>query len=151
MAIHAIEHHPLFYLKLLVRRMALATVWARGILWMHGGTVSPFTYGGSILSYIVDRPFDLSQMLLSPITFMLAVLCIGFTWRRWRREHVILIATALLVIVPYIPFYLEFRYILPAAFTYLIWIGLGTDLLLERVSRRQRVDQPSVKVLTTAS
>lgn len=150
-AIHAIEHHPLFYLKLLVRRAALATVWARGILWMHGGTVSPFAYGGSMAAYIIDRPLDLLQMLLSPITFMLAILCVGFTWRRWRREHIVLIATALLVIVPYIPFFLEFRYILPAAFTYLIWIGLGADLLLERASRRRRVSQPSIKALTTAS
>jgi hypothetical protein len=78
------------------------------------------------------------------MTFTLAILCLGFTWRRQRREHMILIATALLVIVPYIPFYLDYRYILPAVFTYLIWIGLGVDLLLERASRyRERLSEPA--------
>ncbi len=150
-AVRAIEHHPLFYLKLLARRTALATVWARGIQWMHRGTVSPFTYEHGILSYIVDRPFDLLQMLLSPITFILAMLCLGFTWRRWRQEHIILITTILVVVVPYILALMEFRYILPAAFTYLIWIGLGADLLLERASQRRRASSPSIGELTTAS
>jgi 4-amino-4-deoxy-L-arabinose transferase-like glycosyltransferase len=150
-AIHAIERHPLFYLKLLARRTAQATIWARGILWMHRGTVSPFAYGPGILSYVVNRPLDLLQMSLSPITFILAILCLGLTWRRWRREHLTLIAVALVVLISYIPFYIEFRYILPAVFTYLIWIGLGADLLLERVSSWRWATHPSIKVPTAAS
>jgi 4-amino-4-deoxy-L-arabinose transferase-like glycosyltransferase len=137
-AVRAIEHHPFFYLELLARRTVLATVWARGILWMHRGTVSPFADGHGLVSYIVNRPFDLLQMSLSPMTFILAIICLGFTWRRWRREHMVLIMTALFVIVPYIPIYVEFRYILPSVFAYLIWIGLGADLLLERVTQTQR-------------
>jgi 4-amino-4-deoxy-L-arabinose transferase-like glycosyltransferase len=151
LAVKAIENHPLFYLKLLARRTALATVWARGILWMHGGTVSPFAYGHGILSYIVNRPFNLLQMLLSPITFVLGILCLGFTWRRWRQEHIILIATILIVIIPYILTFLEFRYILPAVFTYLIWIGLGADLLLERVNRWRLATRPSINLPGAAS
>jgi 4-amino-4-deoxy-L-arabinose transferase-like glycosyltransferase len=137
-AIRAIEHHPLFYLELVARRTAIATVWSRGIEWMHNGTVSPFTYGRGLFSYIVNRPLDLLQMMLSPAIFVLAMFGLGSTWRRRWRAHLVLIAVVLAVIVPYILVGVVFRYTQPATFAYLIWIGLGADLLLERVSRRLR-------------
>ncbi len=141
--VEAIEHHPLFYLRLLARRTALATVWERGIQWMHRGTVSPFTYGGGLLAYIVNRPFDLFQMLLSPAVFVLSMLGLGFTWHRRWRAHLVLIATVLAVIVPYIFIRVEFRYVLPATFAYLIWIGLGADLLVERAGRARHAPPTS--------
>lgn len=150
-ATRAIEHHPLFYLRLLARRTLLLTAWTFNILWMHSGTLSPFAYGHGIVSYIVNRPFDLLQMSLSPMTFILAVLCLGFTWRRWRREHVVLIVTILFTILPYIVFYYEFRYIAPTLFIYLIWIGLGADLLLERVRTWRLATRPPIDVRTATS
>ncbi len=149
--IRAIEHHPLFYLKLLARRVALATVWERGTEWMHGGTRSPFTYDGDILSYVTERPFDLLQVSLSPLVFLLAMLGLGATWRRSWRAHLPLIATVLTVIGLYIFIRVEFRYVLPATFVYLIWIGLGADSLMERMSRWRSVEIIPPAVSCTAA
>ncbi len=38
---------------------------------------------------------------------------------------------------------MEPRYVVPAAISYLIWIGLGCDLLLERLGYRRRLHDPS--------
>lgn len=147
----AIKQHPFFYIELVARRVLLATVWSRGLSWMHGGTLSPATYGHGIVSYILHRPFDLLQMAISPITFLLAMLSLALTWRRWRREHLVLIAIVLFVIIPYLPFYLEFRYMLPSLFAYLLWIGLGADLLLERVSQRRLTGSSAINLPNPAS
>jgi 4-amino-4-deoxy-L-arabinose transferase-like glycosyltransferase len=131
-AVRAIERHPLFYGELLLYRTAQATVWSSSPTWMHRGAVSPLSYKAGPLVYAIERPFNLLEDLLEPVVFLLAVLSVALTWRRWRKAHTILIAVVLATIVPYIPLLVEHRYIVPAAFAYLIWIALGADLLVER-------------------
>jgi 4-amino-4-deoxy-L-arabinose transferase-like glycosyltransferase len=134
-AVRTIEQRPLFYLKLVARRAALATIWTFNTEWMHGGSTSPSAYGHGWLSFALHRPFNLLEVMLQPLVFLLAMLALAFTWSRRARAHAILIATTLAVIVPYVLLYLEFRYVLPAAFAYFIWIGLGADLLLARLGQ----------------
>jgi 4-amino-4-deoxy-L-arabinose transferase-like glycosyltransferase len=134
--VHAIEHHPLFYLKTLAYRVAIATVWAHDQLWMHRGSPPVFTYKGGLLALIFERPLAVAQYMLQPLAFLLAMLALGFTWRGRRAHHLILIATVLAVLVPYIAISVESRYLLPAAFAYFIWIGLGADLLMQGIQAR---------------
>jgi hypothetical protein len=49
----------------------------------------------------------------------------------------------LATVVPYIPLLVSPRYIRPASFAYLCWIGLGVDLLVERAMARWRPRAPS--------
>jgi 4-amino-4-deoxy-L-arabinose transferase-like glycosyltransferase len=132
-ALKAIEHHPLFYLELLARRTAIATVWSYDHNWMHRDTLSPLSYKGGLASYVIEHPFDLLQTALQPALFLLAMLALGLTWRRYRAQNALLLAVVLATVLPYILIHVEFRYVLPAAFVYLIWIGLGADLLAERI------------------
>jgi 4-amino-4-deoxy-L-arabinose transferase-like glycosyltransferase len=132
-AVQAIEHHPLFYLELLGHRTVFATLWSFDPSWMHKGTVSPLSYRGSLLSYVATRPADLLQVALAPAVFAFAMLALGLTWRRRRAQHAVLIAVVLATLVPYILIHVEPRYLPPASFAYLIWIGLGVDLLAERL------------------
>jgi hypothetical protein len=145
-AIKAIKQHPLFYLKLVARRAVISTLWTFNPEWMHRGVKSPQTYGHGLIAYLRDRPLDLFQVALQPLVFILAMLTLGLTWRRRRDAHAILLATVVSVIAPYIVFYFEFRYALPAAFAYLILIGFGADLLIERAGlwRAERRPQSAV-------
>lgn len=141
--VKAIEQHPLFYLKGIVHRSVLATAWNHDETWMRRGVTSPFSYKGGALAYVLDRPLDVLEYVLQPLAFLLALLTLACTWRRWRREHLILLAAALSVLVPYVAIHVEGRYVLPAEFTYFIWIGLGAHLLLERLRSRSRTRSPA--------
>src|SRR4029077_8075417 len=135
-AIQAIEHHPLFYVNLLAYRTTLATLRSYSPTWMRRGAASPIGYKPGLLAFAAGRPFDLLEDSLEPAVFLLAMLSLGFTWRRWIRSHVVLITVVPATIVPYIPLLIDHRYLLPAAFAYLIWIALAADLLFERFAHR---------------
>jgi 4-amino-4-deoxy-L-arabinose transferase-like glycosyltransferase len=135
-AIDVIEQHPLFYVELLAYRTGEATILAYSPSWMHRTTVSPLTYKRGPLAFAVERPFNLLEAALEPAAFLLALLTLALTWRRWRRSHAVLMAVALCTVVPYIPLFVMPRYVLPAAVAYLIWVGLGADLLMDALTRR---------------
>jgi 4-amino-4-deoxy-L-arabinose transferase-like glycosyltransferase len=147
-AVHAIGQHPLFYAELVARRVALSTAALYESAWMYRGGESPFLYhtrtGGGLLSYVVNRPLPLLQSMFEPAIFALAMLALACTWRRFRREHLLLIAVVLSGLIPYWLLHFEARYALPALPFYLMWIALGAELLGERVVRRLRPDPDSI-------
>jgi hypothetical protein len=149
-AIAAIEQHPLFYGELLGYRIALATVRAFDPSWMQRGATSPFAYAAGPIAFAIARPLNLLEALLEPAVFVLAMLTLGLTWRRRKREHLVLIAVVLATVVPYIFLLVSPRYIRPAAFAYLCWIGLGADLLIERVASKVRSVHPRRLVLASS-
>ncbi len=72
------------------------------------------------------------------------MLALGLTWRRWRAQHVVLIAVVLATLAPYILIQVLPRYLPSASFAYLIWIGLGVNVLAERLGASLgRVDDRS--------
>jgi 4-amino-4-deoxy-L-arabinose transferase-like glycosyltransferase len=131
--IHAIEQHPLAYLEVLVHRVAIATVLVYENSWMHRGVGTAFSHTGGLLSFVLDRPLVVLEDALEPLVFVLAMLGLGLTWRRWSSRQRIPVAVVLCVLLPYVAIHVEARYLLPAVFVYFIWIGLGADLLIERV------------------
>lgn len=143
-AVQAISRHPLSYAKLLLYRTALSTVWRFDPAWMRRGAVSPLAYKAGPLAFAVQRPFNLLELALEPAVFLLAVASLGLTWRRYKRAHLVLIAVVLATIAPYVLLLDGARYILPAAFSYLIWIALGADLLAERWTPVKSAPPPSV-------
>ena len=137
-AISVIEQHPLFYGELLAYRALLATVRTFNPSWMRQGATSPFSYSAGPLRFAIDRPFNLLKVLLEPAIFVMAMLTIILTWRRRRHAHLVLVTVVLATIVPYIFLLVTPRYIIPASFAYLCWVGLGVDLLIERLTARWR-------------
>ena len=142
-AIAAIEDHPLFYGKLLAYRVTLATVRAFDPDWMRRGATSPFSYAAGPVAFAIERPLNLLEVLLEPMVFVLAMATLALTWRRARRAHLVLMVVVLATVVPYIPLLISPRYIRPASFAYLCWIGLGVDLLVERAMARWRLSASS--------
>jgi 4-amino-4-deoxy-L-arabinose transferase-like glycosyltransferase len=136
--IRIIERHPFWYLELLAHRAAMATAWQFEPYWMHIEAGKWSRYKGSFLGYLVSHPLDTLEDALEPAVFLLGMLSLCLAWRGRRRQHAILIALALAVILPYIPVHVEARYLLPAVPAYVIWIGLGADYLIERVAGRSR-------------
>jgi 4-amino-4-deoxy-L-arabinose transferase-like glycosyltransferase len=136
--IDVIEQHPFWYLKLLVHRVAIATIWQFEREWMHIEAGHWSHYRGSIFGFVVTHPLDTLEDALEPAVFLLGMLGLGLTWRRRRQRHAMLVALVLAVLVPYIVLHVEARYLLPAVPAYLIWIGLGADCLIERVAARSR-------------
>lgn len=133
--IPALEQHPLFYAEVVGRRVARSTLLTYEGAWMHHGVTLPHgRTPGAFASFALGRPLALLEDALQPAVFLFAMLTLGLTWRRWRQQHLILVAVALSVLLPYIAVHLESRYILPAACAYLVWVGLGIDLLAERVT-----------------
>lgn len=132
--IQAITQHPLFYLETVAYRVAITTIAANNVRWMHAGAGHAFAYKGGPLAFFIDSPLRVLEYALEPLVFLLAMLAMGLTWRRWKAQHVILLAVVATVLLPYIAINVEGRYIVPANIAYLIWIGLGADLLIERIS-----------------
>lgn len=133
--VETIEHDPLWYVKLLAHRLAIATVWQWEPYWMH---LEAGHYKGSLVAFAVSHPLDTLEDLLEPAVFLLAMLGLGLTWRRNRQQQAILVALVLAVLVPYLAIHVEARYLLPAVPAYFIWIGLGADRLIEGVVARSR-------------
>jgi hypothetical protein len=148
-ALHAIVGHPLFYARILGRRVVLSTVALYESAWMYQTGESPFRYrtrtGKGLFSYVLHRPLELLESAYEPALFMLAMLVLLLTWRRWWREHLLLIAAALSALLPYWLLHFEARYALPTLPLYLVWIALGADLLGERVVRRLRARRQSLR------
>jgi hypothetical protein len=144
-ALHAIASHPLFYAELLGRRVLLSTVALYESAWMYNTGESPFRYrtrtGKGPLSYALHRPLELLESVYEPALFVLAMLALLFTWKRFRREHLLLSAVALSAVLPYWLLHFEARYVMPTLSLYIAWIALGADLLLVRLARRLRAHQ----------
>lgn len=134
--VETLEHHPLFYLKVLAHRVALATVLMNETAWMSSGAGDVFGSAGGIFSSIVKRPLIVLEDALEPFVFVAAMIGLALTWRYRTREHALLIALALSVLLPYIALHVEARYLLPAFPAYFIWIGLGIDHLYVRARAR---------------
>ncbi len=136
-----IAHHPLFYLKTVAHRIWVTTFAEFDPEWMSKGTSTPFAYSGGPLAFVVAHPFQLLQLALMPSVFLLAMLSLGCSWARYKPEHLILIALAVAIALPSVIVHFDGRFVMPMAISYLLWIGLGSDLLLERlrVWRRARL------------
>lgn len=144
-ALHVIARHPLYYAELVANRVLLSTVALYESAWMYHGGESPVLYrtrtGRGLLSYVVRRPLPLLESLFEPALFAFAMLALACTWRRYRRRHLLLLATALSAMIPYWLLHLEARYVLPVLPVYLILIALGIDLLAARGLRPARARQ----------
>jgi 4-amino-4-deoxy-L-arabinose transferase-like glycosyltransferase len=136
--IRAVEQHPLFFVEALAHRVALATVLGHDTIWMHRGTQGVFDAKAGALSFFADHPLVVLEYALEPMVFLLAMVGLALTWRRWSEQNAILLAVLLSVLLPYVLMHVESRYLLPGAFIYFIWIGLGIDALAERVERASR-------------
>jgi len=134
--IRAVEQHPLFYVEVLLHRVALSTVLVNEIRWMHRGAGAVLDYKGGPLALLVAHPFELLEYALPNVVFVLAMIGLALSWRRWKEQSVFLVALVLCVLLPYIAMHVEERYLFPAFFVYFIWIGLGAELVLERVKHR---------------
>ena len=107
-AVTAIREHPGVMLHAVARRVAITT---------FGLHTLPGALG-----------------ILEPILFVLAVLIAVLTRHRFGRENLLLAAVPIATILPYLLLHVEGRYVLPASFVYLIWVGLGVDLAYERMA-----------------
>jgi 4-amino-4-deoxy-L-arabinose transferase-like glycosyltransferase len=132
-----IESHPLYYAKLVAFRVFRSTLLLyEGGAWQHRGPTFPplgQRSPGAVLSFFATHPFAVLENLVQPLAFLLAMVTMALTWRRWRRQHVLLLAVLLAGLVPYIIVNLEPRYVAAVAGVYAVWVGLGADLLAGRV------------------
>jgi 4-amino-4-deoxy-L-arabinose transferase-like glycosyltransferase len=129
-----LENHPLYYADIVARRIVRSTLLIyEGGTWMrHGATLPARRSPASLVSFFASHPLALLEGVFQPLVFLCAMLSLGLTWRSRRREHILLIALLLSMLMPYIVIHFEPRYVLPAASVYVVWIGLGIDLLAGR-------------------
>jgi 4-amino-4-deoxy-L-arabinose transferase-like glycosyltransferase len=148
--IPTIESHPLYYAKLVVFRVFRSTLLLyEGSAWQRRGATFPALgrrSPGTLISFFATHPFAVLEDTIQPIAFLGAMLTLALTWRRWRRQHVLLLAVLLSALVPYIIVNLEPRYALTAAGIYAVWVGLGVDLLAERAHGLLRTRRTSLLV-----
>jgi 4-amino-4-deoxy-L-arabinose transferase-like glycosyltransferase len=137
-AIALIEHHPLFYLRTVAHRIWISTLGELNVEWTQEVTTTPFAYARGPIAYAVEKPFQALQIGLVPLVFLLAAISLGCTWARYKHEHILLIVAILASVLLYFVFAVEPRYTMPMTIAYLIWIGLGSDLLLERLAQWRR-------------
>jgi 4-amino-4-deoxy-L-arabinose transferase-like glycosyltransferase len=119
-ATDAIKDHPGFYAELVARRAVNSTLLLRNTEW-----------AGDVPALSAAGPVDLAVLALEPLVFLLGLLGVALTWAR-RRRHLVGAAVIAATIAPYLLLHQEPRYILPASFVYLVWIGVLADRLLAR-------------------
>jgi 4-amino-4-deoxy-L-arabinose transferase-like glycosyltransferase len=138
--IPTIEQHPLYYAKLVGRRTLRSTLLLyEGSTWQRRGATLPGARTfASLASFFAERPFAVLEDAVQPLAFICAMLALALTWRRWRRQHILLLAVVLSGLVPYILIHFQPRFSLNAESFYVVWIGLGIDLLAGRVRERLR-------------
>jgi 4-amino-4-deoxy-L-arabinose transferase-like glycosyltransferase len=134
--VKTIEQHPLFYLEVLAHRVALATVLMNETTWMSRGAGDVFGSARATFSTITNRPLIVIEDALEPFVFLAAMIGLALCCRYRTRQHMLLIALVLSVLLPYITLHVEARYLLPAFPAYFIWIGLGADSLYVRARSR---------------
>jgi hypothetical protein len=142
LAKHAIRTHPVFYGKLVLRRLVYSTLLLRNSDWA-GTIVPPDQSGVGLASYARHRFGDLLILALEPLLFVVSILTIVLSRRRFGRSHLIGAAIVVATLLPYLFLHFESRYVLPASFMYLLWTALGIDLLVERRQRRVAPDRAS--------
>jgi 4-amino-4-deoxy-L-arabinose transferase-like glycosyltransferase len=136
-ALTLIERHPLFYLRTVAYRVWISTLGEVDLEWMRSGTKTPFAYPRGPIAYAIEKPFQLLQVMLMPLVFLLAMLSLAYTWARYKQQNLLLLVATVAVVLPYFIFATEGRYTMPMTIFYFIWIGLASDLLLERLSLRR--------------
>jgi 4-amino-4-deoxy-L-arabinose transferase-like glycosyltransferase len=116
-SLSAIAAHPLFYAKLVGRRLLHATVLP----------TSTTTASGSGLFRLLS--------LLQPALFLFAAATGVFLFRRlrwWRGNLALLGAVAAATVLPYVAIHLEARFILATSFVYIILAGAGISAVTQR-------------------
>ena len=108
---HAVHEHPGFYVRLVGWRLVESTALLQNTDWA----------GGPL------------PKVLEPLLFVISLLTILLTRRRYGRAHLFLLAVVVATLLPYLFLHYEARYMLPASFAYLVWTALGVDVLIERV------------------
>jgi 4-amino-4-deoxy-L-arabinose transferase-like glycosyltransferase len=133
-AFHAIGEDPLFYGSLVLRRLAGSTVLLHsespGEYW---DVARDYYDGGGIKKLFapvigVVALSDYSQ----PLLVVVALATLVLTWRRYREAHLLLISVIVAVFLVPIFLSLQWRYLIPSLFAYLMLAGLGVDLAIER-------------------
>jgi 4-amino-4-deoxy-L-arabinose transferase-like glycosyltransferase len=138
-AIEAIQEHPGHYARIVVRRIGMSTLLLHNSNWA-AETETPFVYrdrtGNSLVSYPLERPGQAVIMgvivTFEPLLFLIAVITAIVLWRRYWRIFLLLASIPIATLAPYVVLHMEHRYALPAAFVYLIVVGLAADLVLSR-------------------
>jgi 4-amino-4-deoxy-L-arabinose transferase-like glycosyltransferase len=144
-AVRLIREHPLFYAKVMARRLVYGTVALRNVEWTGTAeTLSAYRArtGGGKRSWVRAEPWDALRVVLvtvwEPLLFLAGVATVVATRKRWWRMHLLLLAVPVGTLLPYVFLHLEPRYLLPASFVWIVLATLGADLVLDRLGSRRR-------------
>lgn len=140
-AVRAIRRHPGHYADLIVHRLLRGTVQAHNLSWTNHAFRSNPQPAHSLRDY-VTTVWDKLQLAVfyvgDPALVIVALLTAFATRRRYRDEHLLLLAVpAALLLVPLF-LALEWRYVAPAAFAYMILVGLAVDAGIDWFEGRRR-------------
>ncbi len=141
-AVRAIAADPGYYLGLLGRRVVSAAIplGQRGRLERAKAALDPA--GDRPVTGLVRRGPELATALLAaaagPLLLTLAVIGLASTWRHSRREHALLLAVAGATFAVPVLLLVEWRYVAPATFVYLVLGGVALDRAMTAVLKRPR-------------
>jgi len=82
---------------------------------------------------IVADPVQYFEVVGRRARVLLPCLLAILLWRRRRAEALILVATAVAVVLPFLPIGGDVRFFLPAAFAYFILAAIVAELLVLRL------------------
>lgn len=140
-SVDAIKAHPGYYVTTVAWRVLQTTLLNRNINWSGRYQARYENRTGSLASWVAGHPFAAAVVglaaLLEPLLFLLALLGIVLTWRRFRDQHLILLAVLAGTLFTPVVIGSQWRYVAPATFVYFVWSGLAVDTLLTRVRRPQ--------------
>ena len=150
----AIREHPGHYANVVYHRILRGTVQQHDLTWInHADTL--YRERSSLTGFATAHPWEAFEIAMSkagdPLFILFALGTLIATWRRFRDEHLLLLAVILATLVVPVILGLEWRYIAPAAFVYMILFGLGVDVAIERLGNRRRTNSISTSDPTPAA
>lgn len=139
-AASAIKDHPGYYVSLVGDRLVRGTVGAAWLSWSahsaHWADHSPSGVSERV-QWLWDKGQVAVGLIVDPLLVLFALGTVAATWRRFRREHLLLLAVPVSLLIVPILLAMEFRYVAPAAFAWIILAAFGVDALVDRVAQRR--------------
>lgn len=139
-ALDGVTDHPAFYTKLVAARVVDSTVSLRNPFWEGSKRQTRYLRKtDSEISWDLKHPLDRAILLLAhwlePATVVAGLLTLMLTWRRFRREHLLLIAAIVALIITSVVINFNWRYVAASEMVWIILAGLGADELINRLAR----------------
>lgn len=135
-SLSAIKAEPGYYATTVAWRVLHTTLLNRNVEWSRAYQDDYASRTQSLPAWTLGHPLAAAAVataaVLEPLLFLLAMIGLALTWRRFREQHLILLATAAGTLFTPVIIGSQWRYVAPTSFVWVILAALAVDQLVAK-------------------